>query len=158
MDRRTAAIVGGLVAGVATTAFMTIGRRTGLLTKTIDRDAVDWIDLTTGSRDLVGDAGTSAIEFVNHLGASGAFAALYPTLRETFPKVPPAALAAAYGTALYVVNIAGIAPLLGITEGEVAAGPRKASERWAVHVLQTVVTALVAERLAPMVPPKSDAA
>lgn len=72
--------------------------------------------------------------------------------------MPPASLAAAYGTALYVVNIAAIAPLLGITEGEVAAGPRKVSERWAVHVLQTVVTALVAERLAPMVQPKSEPA
>ena len=41
----------------------------------------------------------------------------------------------------------GIAPVLGITEGEVQAGPRKASERWAVHVLQAVVTVLVAERL-----------
>lgn len=57
------------------------------------------------------------------------------------------ALGTLYGTALYAVNIAGIAPVLGITEGEVQAGPRKAGERWAVHVLQAVVTALVAERL-----------
>ncbi len=35
-----------------------------------------------------------------------------------------------------------------LAEGEAEAGPRKASERWAVHVLQSVVTALVAERLA----------
>lgn len=62
--------------------------------------------------------------------------------------MPPAALGALFGTALYVVNIAGIAPLLGITEGEVEAGPRKASERWALHILQSVVTALVAEQLA----------
>ncbi len=38
--------------------------------------------------------------------------------------------------------------MLGITEGEVKAGPRKATERWAVHVIQAVVSALLAERLA----------
>jgi hypothetical protein len=40
------------------------------------------------------------------------------------------------------------APVLGITEGEIEAGPRKAGERWAIHVLQAVITAVVAERLA----------
>lgn len=148
MNRRNAAIAGGIVAGVVTTAAMWAGRRTGVLGKTLDRDAVDWIDRTTGSRDVIGDAGTSVVEFANHLGASAAFGGLYAQVREWVPNVPPAALGIAFGTALYAVNIAGIAPLLGITQGEVEAGPRKASERWAIHVLQSVVTALVAERLA----------
>lgn len=148
MKPRNAAIIGGLVAGVATTAVMWAGRRSGVLHKTLDRDAVDWIDDTTGSRSVIGDAGTSLVEFGNHLGASAAFAGLYAKLREAFPDMPPAALGALFGTALYVVNIAGIAPLLGITEGEIKAGPQKAGERWAVHVIQSVVTALVMERLA----------
>jgi hypothetical protein len=147
MQKHKAAIFGGLVAGVVTTVFMVAGRKTGLLTKTLDRDAVDWIDRTTGSRDVIGDAGTSVVEFANHLGASAAFGAALPTLRDLAPSLSPVALGTLYGTALYVVNIAGIAPMLGITEGEVQAGPRKAGERWAVHVLQAVVTALVAERL-----------
>ncbi|SUJ28951.1 Uncharacterised protein [Sphingomonas paucimobilis] len=46
------------------------------------------------------------------------------------------------------MNIAGIAPILGITEGEVEAGRRKAAERWAIHALQSVVTAWAIERLA----------
>ncbi len=142
-----AAIIGGLAAGVVTTLIMTAGRKSGVLGKTLDRDAVDWIDDTTGSRAVIGEAGTTAVEFVNHLGASAAFAAAWPELRRLAPDVPVPLLAAAYGTALYAVNIGGIAPILGITEGEVAAGARKASERWAVHILQTVVTALVAERL-----------
>jgi hypothetical protein len=37
--------------------------------------------------------------------------------------------------------------MLGITEGEVEAGPRKAGERWAIHVLQAVITTVLAERL-----------
>lgn len=147
MNRRNAAIAGGIVAGIVTTAAMWAGRRTGVLGKTLDRDAVDWIDRTTGSRKVIGDAGTSVVEFANHLGASAAFGAFYAQVRQWAPNTPPAALGVAFGTALYVVNIAGIAPLLGITEGEVEAGPRKASERWALHVLQSVVTALVAERL-----------
>ena len=147
MKRRNAAIVGGIVAGVVTSAAMWAGRRTGVLGKTLDRDAVDWIDRTAGTREVIGDAGTSGIEFVNHLAASAAFGALYDRARDWAPNVPAPLFGAAFGTGLYVVNIAGIAPLLGITQGEIAAGPRKATERWMVHVLQSVVTAMVAERL-----------
>jgi len=147
MQKYTAAIVGGLVAGLVTTAVMVTGRKSGLLTKTLDRDAVDWIDRVSGSRAVIGDAGTSAVEFVNHLGASAAFAAALPALREAAPKLSPVALGTLYGTALYAVNIGGIAPVLGITEGEFEAGPRKAGERWAIHVLQAVVSAVLAERL-----------
>jgi hypothetical protein len=143
MEKYKAAVVGGLVAGVVTTLVMNVGRKTGLLTKTLDRDAVDWIDRVSDSRAVIGDAGTSAVEFVNHLGASAAFAAAVPVLRQAAPS-----LGALYGTALYAVNIGAIAPVLGITEGEIEAGPRKAGERWAIHVLQAVITAVVAERLA----------
>lgn len=147
MQKYQAAITGGLVAGLLTTAVMVAGRKSGLLTKTLDRDAVDWIDDLTGSRAVIGDAGTSAVEFANHLGASAAFAAALPALRELAPSLSPVALGTLYGTALYAVNIGCIAPLLGITEGEVQAGPRKAAERWAIHVIQAVVSAVVAEQL-----------
>jgi hypothetical protein len=147
MQATKAAIVGGLIAGVVTTAVMVAGRKSGVMSKTLDRDAVDWIDDVTGSRALIGDSGTSAVEFVNHLGASAAFAAAIPTLRQLAPSLSPVALGTLYGTALYAVNIGAIAPLLGITEGEVKAGPRKAAERWAIHVLQAVVTAVLAQRL-----------
>ena len=147
MQKRNAAIVGGVVAGIVTTAVMVAGRKSGLLTKTLDRDAVDWIDDVSGSRELIGDAGTSAVEFANHLGASAAFAAVLPEIRRFAPSLSPVAIGTLYGTALYIVNIAGIAPLLGITEGETEAGPRKAAERWGVHVIQAIVTILVAERL-----------
>lgn len=147
MKKYSAAIAGGLVAGLVTTAVMVAGRKTGVLTKTLDRDAVDWIDDLTGSRAVIGDVGTSVVEFANHLGASAAFAAALPTIQRAAPSLSPAAIGVLYGTALYVVNIGGIAPVLGITEGELKAGPRKAGERWAIHVLQSVVTILVAERL-----------
>lgn len=147
MQQTKAAIVGGLIAGVLTTAVMVAGRKSGVLTKTLDRDAVDWIDRMTGSRKLIGDAGTSAIEFVNHLGASAVFASAIPTLREMAPSLSAVEVGALYGTALYAVNIGGIAPVLGITEGEVQAGPRKAAERWAIHILQAVASAVIAERL-----------
>jgi hypothetical protein len=57
------------------------------------------------------------------------------------------AIGAAYGTALYAVSIAGIATVLGITEGEMEAGTRKAAERWAVHVIQAGITSVVTDRL-----------
>jgi hypothetical protein len=147
MQRHQAAMLGGIIAGVVTTAVMVAGRKSGVLTKTLDRDAVDWIDRMTGSRAMIGDTGTSIVEFTNHLGASAAFGAALPALRDLAPSLSPVALGTLYGTALYAVNIGAIAPVLGITEGEFKAGPRKAGERWAIHVLQAVVTALVAERL-----------
>jgi hypothetical protein len=147
MEQTKAAIVGGLIAGVLTTAVMVAGRKSGVLTKTLDRDAVDWIDRMTASRKFIGDAGTSTIEFVNHLGASALFASAIPTIREMAPSLSATEVGALYGTALYAVNIGGIAPVLGITEGEVRAGPRKAAERWIVHVLQAVASAVIAERL-----------
>jgi hypothetical protein len=151
MKQYKAALVGGLAAGVLTTLVMVSGRKSGVLTKTLDRDAVDWIDKLTGSRALIGDTGTSIVEFANHLGASAAFAVALPTLRKLAPTLSPVALGTLYGTALYAVNIGCIAPMLGITQGEVAAGPRKAAERWAIHVVQAVVSAVLAERLAPTV-------
>ncbi|WP_332879461.1 hypothetical protein [Massilia sp. S19_KUP03_FR1] len=148
MKQYKAALFGGLAAGVLTTLVMLAGRKSGVLTKTLDRDAVDWIDAHTGSRALIGDSGTSIVEFANHLGASAAFAVALPTLRKLAPTLSPVALGTLYGTALYAVNIGCIAPMLGITQGERAAGPRKASERWAIHVIQAVVSAVLAERLA----------
>jgi len=147
MKRYQAAVAGGLIAGLVTTAVMVAGRKSGVLTKTLDRDAVDWIDDVTGSRAVIGDSGTSVVEFVNHLGASAAFAAALPALRGLAPSLSPVALGTLYGSALYAVNIGAIAPVLGITEGEIKAGPRKAGERWAIHVLQAVVSAVLAERL-----------
>jgi len=147
MQRQQAAIVGGLIAGLLTTAVMVAGRKSGVLTKTLDRDAVDWIDRMTGSRKVIGDTGTGVVEFVNHLGASAAFASALPTLEDYAPSLSPVALGTLYGTALYAVNIGGIAPVIGITEGEVKAGPRKAAERWAIHVLQAVASAVIAKRL-----------
>jgi hypothetical protein len=148
MQEHKAAVVGGLIAGIVTTAVMVAGRKSGALTKTLDRDAVDWIDDLTGSRAVIGDTGTSVVEFANHLGASAAFAAALPMLRELAPSLSPVALGTLYGTALYAINIGCIAPVLGITEGEIKAGPRKATERWAIHVLQAVVSSVLAERLA----------
>jgi len=147
MQKTQAAIVGGLIAGVVTTAVMVAGRKSGVLTKTLDRDAVDWIDRMTGSRKVIGDTGTSLVEFANHLGASALFASALPVLRDAAPSLSPVAIGTLYGSALYAVNIGGIAPVLGITEGEVRAGPRKAAERWAIHVLQAVLSAVVAQRL-----------
>jgi len=148
MQAGKASIIGGLIAGLVTTGVMIAGRKSGLLGKTLDRDAVDWIDRNTGSRDIIGDTGTSLVEFANHLGASAAFGYGYSQLRRAAPDVPAPLLGAGYGTLLYLVNIAGIAPLLGITEGERRAGLRKATERWGLHLLQTIVTAVLADRLA----------
>lgn len=72
--------------------------------------------------------------------------------RPRWPSAPPMApcapgflMARRRCAALYAVGIAGIAPRLGVTEGERQAGPALATQRLGMHLLFGVVTALVAE-------------
>ena len=56
MQRYPAAIVGGLIAGIVTSVAMTVGRKSGLLTKTLDRDAVDFVRRELGVRGFYSSA------------------------------------------------------------------------------------------------------
>lgn len=71
-----------------------------------------------GSRRRMGSGGTTAVEQANHLAASAAFGLGYTLLRERLPRIPSPVLGALYGAGLYAVNIVGIAPLIGLTQGE----------------------------------------
>lgn len=147
MQAVLAGLLGGLAGGLATTVAMKAGYRSGLLHETLDRKGENWLDRIAGTRALVGQPGTAAMEQTGHMGASAALGLGYAALREVFPDTPPALLGSAYGAGLYAVNIAGIAPLIGLTEGEVRAGPGPAAQRLAMHVLYGLVTAVVAESL-----------
>lgn len=147
MNRIEAGMIGGLVAGLATSLAMVMGRRAGLLQKTLAEDAEDWLDSTASTRRHLGETGTHLVEQVNHMAASAAFGAGYGVLRERFPEPDPWLLGALYGGGLYAINIAGIAPLIGLTEGEHRAGPSLRAERLGIHVLYGVGTALVADAL-----------
>ncbi len=61
--------------------------------------------------------------------------------------MPGVLLGSLYGAGLYAVNIAGVAPLFGITQaGQNAPAPVRA-QRLGMHLLYGVVTALVTDRL-----------
>ena len=57
-------------------------------------------------------------------------------------------LGAIYGAGLYVTNIAGIAPLIRLTNGERNTSTPVRAERLGLHVLCGVVTAIVTDQLA----------
>ncbi len=126
---------------------MAAGRRTGTLHETLDQKSEDWLDRVASTRALVGDHGTTALEQANHAAASAAFGYGYDVLRERLPGVPSALLGMLYGCGLYAANIAGIAPVLGITEGEQHIFGRVRGERLGLHVLYGFVTAVVAQAL-----------
>ena len=147
MESVQAGAVGGLAAGLAMSLAMAAGRRSGLLHKTLAEDAHDWLDRAAGSRRLVGQGGTTALEQANHMAASAAFGAGYVLLGARLPRVPPPLLGALYGAALYGMNIIGIAPLLGMTAGEGKAPMPVRIERLGLHILYGTLTALVAEGL-----------
>lgn len=147
MERTRAGIAGGLIAGAAISLAMALGARTGWLHKTLSEDAVDWLDRLADTRQRVGSTGTIALEQTNHMMAAGAFGLGYSLLRDRLPRVPYPLLGLGYGATLYAVNIAGIAPLIGLTEGEHNASNPLRAERLGVHLLFGVVTALATEAL-----------
>jgi len=148
MRRATAGIIGGLAAGVAVSLAMDLGRRAGVLHKVLAEDAEDWLDRAANTRARIGEGGTRAMEQANHMAAAAAFGIGYAWLRERLPALPAWGLGALYGAGLYVINIAGIAPLIGLTEGERNAPAPVRAERLGLHVLYGVLTAVVADGLA----------
>jgi hypothetical protein len=64
--------------------------------------------------------------------------------------VPPVAAGALFGAGLYAVAIAGVAPRIGLTQGEDREETSVALQRLGLHVLFGVITALVVDALAPI--------
>jgi hypothetical protein len=147
MSSKQAGAIGGLAAGLVMSLAMVVGRRSGVLHKTLAEDAEDWLDRVVDARRVLGQGGTTALEQANHMAASVAFGLGYSLLSERLSGLPAPMLGTLYGAGLYAMNIVGIAPLLGMTEGERnAPGPLRA-ERLSLHLLYGMLTALIAERL-----------
>ena len=145
MRNITSGVLAGVAGAMAMGATMVLGRRAGFLHQTLDQDSEDWLDRNFDARRHLGDAGTTAVEQGNHLAAGAAFGALYAQLPET--RLPSVLAGALYGAGLYTVNIAVAAPVLGITEGEHKAPLAQALERFGLHVMFGVVTALGVDAL-----------
>lgn len=147
MQMRAIGMVAGLAGGIATALAMSLGRRAGILQKTLAEESEDWLDRKADTRRHLGRTGTTALEQANHLVAAAAFGRGYLMLRQRLPSVPTLPLGLAFGAGLYAVNIVGIAPLTGITQGEQNAPPQTVAQRLAMHLLFGVVTAGVADAL-----------
>lgn len=148
MQQSVAGAVSGLIGAATMDAVTILGRRAGLLHPTLAEDSGRWLDRTLGTNRRIGRTGTTAVEQANHLLAGAGFGWLLTQLRPVLGHLPPAVAGALYGTGLYAVNMVGVAPLLGITQGERNAPARQAAERFGLHVLFGVVTALALDGLA----------
>ncbi len=159
MRNTTAGAIGGVVAGAIVSGVMAVGRDAGLLHKTLADQASDWLDRRFNTRDWAGEDGTQALEQGAHLAASAAFGAVYGATRPLTQSVPPVAAGALFGAGLYAVAIAGVAPRIGLTPDEDHDVEAIALQRFGLHVLFGVITAVVADALAPVRrAPKSTAA
>ncbi|MBV8523172.1 MAG: hypothetical protein JOY71_13785 [Acetobacteraceae bacterium] len=147
MKRASAGLVGGLIAGLAMSLVMGLGRRAGILHKTLAENAEDWLDRAADTRRRIGEGGTRAMEQANHMAAAAVFGVGYALLRERVPALPAWVLGTLYGSGLYATNIAGIAPLIRLTEGEQNAPASVRAERFGLHVLYGVIAAMVADEL-----------
>jgi len=150
MRNTTAGAIGGVVAGMIVSGVMAIGRDADLLHKTLADHASDWLDRCFHTRDWAGEDGTEALEQGSHFAASAAFGAVYGATRPATQSVPPVAAGALFGAGLYAVAIAGVAPRIGLTPDEDHEGATVALQRFGLHVLFGVITALVADALAPV--------
>ena len=148
MNMIAAGAIGGLAGGVAMSLAMELGRRTGTLHKTLTEDAEGWLDRVAHTRQHIGEGGTRGIEQANHLAAAAGFGVAYSFLRERARALPSWGLGMVYGAGLYVINIVGIAPLIGLTEGEHKAPTAVRAERFGLHLLYGVLTAVIAGELA----------
>ena len=145
------AVVGGLAGGLVSSLAMAAAERSGRFYPTLAEASEDYLDRTMNTREWAGERGTAAMEQANHMTASAALGYGYGVVRDIArdhaPDVPPAVLGAGYGAALYAVNIAGVSPVVGITEGERAAPMGQSAQRLGVHVVWGVTAALVADAL-----------
>lgn len=73
MNSQQPSAIAGLGAGLVMSLAMVVGRRSGLLHKTLAEDAEDWLDWVGGSRRFVGQGGTTALEMPISLVAVSRF-------------------------------------------------------------------------------------
>jgi hypothetical protein len=150
MRNSTAGAIGGVVAGVILSGVMAVGRDAGLLHEMLADRAGDWLDGRFGTREWAGDDGAQALEQANHLAASAAFGAVYGATRPLTRSVPPVAAGALFGAGLYAVALAGAAPGIGLSDGEDYEPGAVALQRFRLHVVFGVISAVVADALAPI--------
>jgi hypothetical protein len=141
-----AGALGGLAAGLLVSGAMALGRRARLLHQTLAEHAEDWLDSTFELRRRIGRPGVRMVEQTNHLLASAAFGAAYGIARGRF-EMPPVMAGTLYGAGLYVVNIVCIAPLIGLTRGEIREPQGVVVQRLAIHVAFGVATSVATEML-----------
>jgi uncharacterized membrane protein YagU involved in acid resistance len=147
MHTSTAGAIAGVIGGAVMAGAMSAGRRTGVMAPSLAELAEDWLDRRFGTRRKIGEAGTSVLEQLNHVAASGVFGIVYARGRRHFRSLAPLAAGALFGTGLYALNIGGIAPLIGLTHGEWKVPPQTALQRLGTHILFGVVTAVIADSL-----------
>ncbi|MGE3280041.1 MAG: hypothetical protein AB7O13_03390 [Alphaproteobacteria bacterium] len=155
MRSATAGAIGGLTAGVILSAVMVIGRRAGLLYETLAERSEAWLDETFATRNRLGAWSTTILEQANHAAASVGFGIAYGSARRYFPGLHPVVGGAMFGAGLYTVNIAGIAPLIGITRGEWRERGLMAFQRLGMHLLYGITTAVATDALSKPSQPSS---
>jgi hypothetical protein len=141
-----AGIVGGLVAGGLLTVAVSAARQSGLMGKTLDEYSEDWLDRNLATRRIVGARGTTALELGSHMAASAAFGAGFAAAKG-HRAADPVVGGLLYGAALYVTNIAGLAPMIGITPDR-REPAHVVGQRLGLHMLYGVAMSVTTAALA----------
>jgi len=138
--------IGGLAGGLLMTAFMTMGKKTGLIEQPLPEKFERKFEDLVGVQERPGPAQELLLSQAEHLLFSAALGAGYGLLRGAFdlPAIPSGPL---YGLSIYALMLGGIGPALDVTRGPWREQPTTVGRRVMMHVAYGTVTALVAERV-----------
>lgn len=128
------------------TTFMVVGSRVGVVDEPVPQKVERWTEDRMGFTERPGPLQEEVIGQTGHLVFAATLGGLYGGLLASrdLPVLPTGPL---LGLASYAVDLAGVGPALGITQGPWREKPTTVARRMMMHVIFGTVTAPVADQL-----------
>lgn len=144
-DGIKAGAIGGLAGGLVMTMAMVMGKRAGIIDVPLPVRVERYLEgrLKTAGPEIPPDE--MALSMGGHLLFSAVLGALYGVIGLTL-RLPLLPYGPLYGLGLYVVNLLGFGPMLGITKGPWGEQPITVGRRIMMHLMFGLVTALMVNR------------
>jgi hypothetical protein len=141
-----AGTVGGAAGAFAMLSGVTMGKELQLIEKALPQQVEQRLAQRAGVADELNRTEEQALSRGGHLVLGAAFGAGYGLL-QTFFDLPPRIAGPLYGLGVYMVNLAGIGPALGLVSRPSEQEPMTVGRRIMMHIVYGSVTANVAERV-----------
>jgi hypothetical protein len=139
-----AGAVGGLAGALVMAGAMTMGKKLGLVEEPVPLKVERDLEQRAGLDDRTGPREEEAAAMAGHFATGAAYGAAYGVLSGRL-GMPPLPAGPAYGFGVYVVNLAGLGPALGLVPPPTQEQPPAVARQVMMHLVFGVVTAKVTE-------------